>query len=154
MSDLAAVIDSAWEARTTLSPTSAPAPVRDAVAQVIADLDAGRVRVAEKHAGQWVVHQWLKKAVLLSFRLADNAGIGLSGAQVPFRFFDKVPTKFAQYSDEQFAASGVRVVPPAVARRGAFIARNVVLMPSYVNIGGLLLPAMAGRSCRYAGLNC
>jgi len=135
MSDLAAVIDSAWEARTTLSPTSAPAPVRDAVAQVIADLDAGRVRVAEKHAGQWVVHQWLKKAVLLSFRLADNAGIGLSGAQVPFRFFDKVPTKFAQYSDEQFAASGVRVVPPAVARRGAFIARNVVLMPSYVNIG-------------------
>ncbi len=135
MSDLASVIDTAWETRTTLTPTSAPAEVRDAVAHAIAELDAGRARVAEKHAGKWVVHQWLKKAVLLSFRLADNAGIGLSGPQVPFRFYDKVPTKFAHYTDEAFAAAGVRVVPPAVARRGAFIARNVVLMPSYVNIG-------------------
>ena len=135
MSELASVIDAAWESRTTLSPASAPADVRDAVATVIAELDAGRLRVAEKHAGEWVTHQWIKKAVLLSFRLADNAGIGLSGADVPFRFYDKVPTKFAQYTDEAFAASGVRVVPPAVARRGSFVARNVVMMPSFVNIG-------------------
>jgi len=135
MSALAAIIDAAWETRTTLSPGAAPADVRDAVNTVIAELDAGRLRVAEKHGGEWVTHQWIKKAVLLSFRLADNAGIGLSGPQVPFRFYDKVPTKFAQYSDDQFAAAGVRVVPPAVARRGAYVARNVVLMPSYVNIG-------------------
>ena len=135
MSELASIIDAAWESRTTLSPASAPADVRDAVATVIAQLDAGRLRVAEKHAGEWVTHQWIKKAVLLSFRLTDNAGIGLSGPDVPFRFYDKVPTKFAQYSDEAFADSGVRVVPPAVARRGSFVARNVVMMPSFVNIG-------------------
>jgi len=135
MAQLAAVIDSAWEARTSLSPTTAPAEVRDAVARVIADLDAGRLRVAEKQAGQWVTHQWIKKAVLLSFRLSDNTGIGLSGPNVPFRFYDKVKTKFAQFTDEDFAGAGVRVVPPAVARRGAYVAPNVVLMPSYVNIG-------------------
>jgi len=135
MSQIAAVIDAAWETRTTLSPTAAPAEVRDAVAHVIAELDAGRIRVAEKQAGGWHTHQWIKKAVLLSFRLADNAGIGLFGANVPFRFFDKVPTKFAQYDDAAFAKAGVRVVPPAVARRGAYVAPNVVLMPSYVNIG-------------------
>jgi 2,3,4,5-tetrahydropyridine-2-carboxylate N-succinyltransferase len=82
-----------------------------------------------------VTHQWIKKAVLLSFRLADNAPMGISGPQAPFRFYDKVPTKFAGYDDAAFAESGTRVVPPAVARRGAFIGRNVVLMPSYVNIG-------------------
>ena len=135
MNQLAAVIDAAWETRTTLSPSAAPAEVRDAVAHVIAELDAGRLRVAEKQAGGWVTHQWIKKAVLLSFRLADNAGIGLSGPNVPFRFFDKVPTKFAHFDDADFAAAGVRVVPPAVARRGAYVAPNVVLMPSYVNIG-------------------
>ena len=135
MNQIAAIIDAAWETRTTLSPASAPAEVRDAVAHVIAELDAGRVRVAEKQAGGWHTHQWIKKAVLLSFRLADNAGIGLSGPNVPFRFFDKVPTKFAQFDDAAFARAGVRVVPPAVARRGAYIAPNVVLMPSYVNIG-------------------
>ena len=135
MSQLAAVIDAAWETRTTLSPSSAPAEVRDAVAHVIAELDAGRLRVAEKQAGGWFTHQWIKKAVLLSFRLADNAGIGLSGPNVPFRFYDKVPTKFAQFDDAAFAKAGVRVVPPAVARRGAYVAPNVVLMPSYVNIG-------------------
>jgi len=135
MSQIAAVIDAAWETRTTLSPTAAPAEVRDAVAHVIAELDAGRIRVAEKQADGWHTHQWIKKAVLLSFRLADNEGIGLSGANVPFRFFDKVPTKFAQYDDAAFAKAGVRVVPPAVARRGAYVAPNVVLMPSYVNIG-------------------
>jgi 2,3,4,5-tetrahydropyridine-2-carboxylate N-succinyltransferase len=135
MDQLAAIIDAAWEQRTALSPASAPADIRDAVAQVIAELDAGRLRVAQKSASGWITHQWIKKAVLLSFRLADNAGIGLSGPDMPFRFYDKVQTKFAQFSDEQFAAAGVRVVPPAVARRGAYIAPNVVLMPSYVNIG-------------------
>ncbi len=135
MQSLADTIDAAWEARAGLGPASAPAPVREAVEHVLAELDAGRLRVAEKQAGTWVVQQWVKKAVLLSFRLADNAGIGLTGANVPFRFYDKVRTKFAQFSDADFQAAGVRVVPPAVARRGAYIARNVVLMPSYVNIG-------------------
>ena len=135
MSMLSGVIDAAWENRAALSPAAAPAETRDAVAHVIAELDAGRLRVAEKQAGAWVTHQWIKKAVLLSFRLADNVGIGLSGPNVPFRFFDKVPTRFAQYSDADFAKAGVRVVPPGVARRGAYIAPNVVLMPSYVNIG-------------------
>jgi 2,3,4,5-tetrahydropyridine-2-carboxylate N-succinyltransferase len=82
-----------------------------------------------------MTHQWIKKAVLLSFRLAESTPIGLAGPHVPFRFYDKVPTKFAQFDDAAFAQAGVRVVPPAVARRGAYIARNVVLMPSYVNIG-------------------
>ena len=135
MNDLQTTIDAAWETRATLAPATAPAAVRDAVAHVIDELDAGRVRVAEKLDGAWIVRQWVKKAVLLSFRLSDNAPMGLAGPAVPFRFYDKVPTKFAHYDDAAFAAAGVRVVPPAVARRGAFIARNVVLMPSYVNIG-------------------
>jgi 2,3,4,5-tetrahydropyridine-2,6-dicarboxylate N-succinyltransferase len=135
MSDLQQTIDGAWETRANLSPASAPPAVREAVAQIIGDLDAGRLRVAEKTDGGWTTHQWIKKAVLLSFRLADNAPIGLAGPQVPFRFYDKVPTKFAQFDEAAFAQAGVRVVPPAVARRGAFVARNVVLMPSFVNIG-------------------
>jgi len=138
MNDLQATIDCAWEARAELSPTTAPAALRDAVAQVIAELDAGRVRVAEKSGGTWTVHQWVKKAVLLSFRLTDNRALRFTereGDVTPFAFYDKVRTKFAGYTDEQFAASGVRVVPPAVARHGAYIAKNVVLMPSYVNIG-------------------
>ena len=135
MNDLQTTIDAAWETRATLAPATASAAVRDAVAHVIGELDAGRVRVAEKLNGDWVVRQWVKKAVLLSFRLSDNVPIGLAGPAVPFRFYDKVPTKFAHYDDAAFAAAGVRVVPPAVARRGAFIAKNVVLMPSYVNIG-------------------
>jgi 2,3,4,5-tetrahydropyridine-2,6-dicarboxylate N-succinyltransferase len=93
------------------------------------------LRVAEKRDGAWTTHQWIKKAVLLSFRLVENAPIGLAGPHVPFRFYDKVPTKFAQFDEAAFAKAGVRVVPPAVARRGAFVARNVVLMPSFVNIG-------------------
>ena len=128
-------IRTAWESRATLSPSGAPADVREAVAHVIAELDAGRLRVAEKIDGAWHVHQWIKKAVLLSFRLAGNAGIGLEGPAVPFRFYDKVHTKFARFTDADFARAGVRVVPPAVARRGAYVAKNVVLMPSYVNIG-------------------
>ena len=135
MTDLQSTIDAAWETRSELSPATAPRAVQDAVAHVIAELDAGRLRVAQKIGGAWQTHQWIKKAVLLSFRLADNAPIGLAGPQVPFRFYDKVPTKFAQFDDDAFARVGVRVVPPAVARRGAFVAPNVVLMPSYVNIG-------------------
>ncbi len=131
MTQLQQTIDQAWERRTELSPRSAPAEVREAVAAVIAELDAGTRRVAEKSGGDWVVHQWIKKAVLLSFRLEDNAPTG-SG---PLQFFDKVPTKFDGWQAADFQAAGFRVVPPAVARRGAYIARNVVLMPSYVNIG-------------------
>ena len=135
MPDLQSIIDGAWEERAALAPGRAPDAVRDAVAKVLDELDAGRLRVAEKLAGTWVTHQWIKKAVLLSFRLADNVAMGPPPDRAPFRFYDKVPTKFARYDDAAFAAAGVRVVPPAVARRGAFIAPNVVLMPSYVNIG-------------------
>ncbi|HET7261860.1 MAG TPA: 2,3,4,5-tetrahydropyridine-2,6-dicarboxylate N-succinyltransferase [Casimicrobiaceae bacterium] len=135
MHELEQVIDAAWESRTELTPAAAPAALREAVEAVVAGLDAGRLRVAEKIDGAWVTHEWIKKAVLLSFRLADSAPIGLAGPQVPFRFYDKLPTKFARWDDAAFAQAGVRVVPPAVARRGAFIAKNVVLMPSYVNVG-------------------
>ena len=135
MQSLQQTIDRAWDARAELSPSRAAPEVRDAVSEVIDALDRGALRVAEKIDGAWTTHQWIKKAVLLSFRLSDNASIGLAGPQVPFRFYDKVPTKFAAYDDAAFAQAGVRVVPPAVARRGAFIGRNVVLMPSYVNLG-------------------
>jgi 2,3,4,5-tetrahydropyridine-2,6-dicarboxylate N-succinyltransferase len=135
MDTLQQTIDAAWERRSELSPASASSDIRSAVTSAIDELDSGRLRVAEKRDGEWITHQWLKKAVLLSFRLSDNAPIGLAGAQAPFRFYDKVPTKFARYDEAAFAEAGVRVVPPAVARRGAFIASNVVLMPSYVNIG-------------------
>src|ERR1700680_293409 len=135
MEPLQQTIDAAWERRAELDPATAPAPIRDAVDFVIGELDAGRLRVAEKRGSEWVTHQWLKKAVLLSFRLSHTVPIGLAGPSVPFRFFDKIPTKFAKYDDAAFAQAGVRVVPPAVARRGAYIAPNVVPMPSYVNIG-------------------
>jgi 2,3,4,5-tetrahydropyridine-2-carboxylate N-succinyltransferase len=135
MEPLQPTIDAAWERRADLDPATAPAPIRDAVEFVIGELDGGRLRVAEKRGSEWVTHQWLKKAVLLSFRLSHTVPIGLAGPSVPFRFFDKIPTKFAKYDDAAFAQAGVRVVPPAVARRGAYIAPNVVLMPSYVNIG-------------------
>jgi 2,3,4,5-tetrahydropyridine-2,6-dicarboxylate N-succinyltransferase len=135
MQSLQATIDAAWERRSELAPQSASAEVRDAVATALAELDSGRLRVAEKVDGRWITHQWLKKAVLLSFRLAENVPMGAATADAPFRFYDKVPTKFAGFAAGDFAAAAVRVVPPAVARRGAYIARNVVLMPSYVNIG-------------------
>jgi len=128
-------IETAWEHRSQLSPSAASAATREAVAEVIGELDTGKLRVAEKVDGEWLTHQWLKKAVLLSFRLSDNAAIGLPAPNAPFRFYDKVPTKFAHYDEAAFARAGVRVVPPAVARRGAYIAPDVVLMPSYVNIG-------------------
>jgi 2,3,4,5-tetrahydropyridine-2,6-dicarboxylate N-succinyltransferase len=125
------IIDQAWENRTSFSPKSAPAEVRDAVAQVLGQLDQGTLRVAQKDNGSWTVNQWVKKAVLLSFRLEDNVAMPAGSMQ----FYDKVPTKFANYSADDFAKGGFRVVPPAVARRGSFIGKNVVLMPSYVNIG-------------------
>ncbi|MDD0837480.1 2,3,4,5-tetrahydropyridine-2,6-dicarboxylate N-succinyltransferase [Curvibacter sp. HBC61] len=129
---LQTLIDSAWENRANLSPASAPKEVSEAVDHVIAELDSGRLRVATREGvGQWTVHQWIKKAVLLSFRLKDNQYIG--GGDLGF--YDKVPTKFAGLSEEQLKATGVRVVPPAVARQGSFIAKGAILMPSYVNIG-------------------
>ncbi len=125
-------IDAAWENRAQISPAQAPADVREAVRHVLAELDAGRLRVATREGvGRWTVHQWIKKAVLLSFRLADNAPVRAG----ELAFFDKVPTKFGGMDDAALATSGVRVAPPAVARRGSFIGKGVVLMPSYVNIG-------------------
>ncbi|MBI5861279.1 MAG: 2,3,4,5-tetrahydropyridine-2,6-dicarboxylate N-succinyltransferase [Rhodocyclales bacterium] len=131
MNELQAIIDQAWEDRASLKPGTAPARIGDAVAHVLGELDAGRLRVAEKIDGQWHTHQWLKKAVLLSFRLEDNVLLDAG----PMRYFDKVPTKFAHYDTHTFEKGGFRVVPPATARRGSFIGKNVVLMPSYVNIG-------------------
>ena len=131
MNDLQHTIETAFENRADLSPASVPAEVREAVETVIEKLDRGELRVAEKSGDEWITHQWIKKAVLLSFRLQDN--VLMEGAGT--RYYDKVAPKFAGYTAERFAAESFRVVPPAMARRGAYIARNVVLMPSYVNIG-------------------
>ena len=131
MTDLKTIIEAAFEERMSITPSTVSAEVKQAVQAAIALLDSGQARVAEKIAGEWVTHQWLKKAVLLSFRINDNQV--MDGAEN--RFFDKVPMKYANYSHEQFVAEGVRVVPPAAVRQGSFIAKNVVLMPSYVNIG-------------------
>jgi 2,3,4,5-tetrahydropyridine-2-carboxylate N-succinyltransferase len=126
------IIDTAWDNRASLSPASAPKEVAEAVEHVISDLNTGKLRVATRQGvGQWTVHQWIKKAVLLSFRLNDN--VVMKAGELAF--FDKVPTKFSHLSAEEMAATGVRVVPPAVARRGSFIAKGAILMPSYVNIG-------------------
>ena len=126
------IIDNAWENRANISTKSAPKDVVEAVEHVIAELNNGHLRVATRESvGQWTVHQWIKKAVLLSFRLRDNEIIR-SG---DLSFYDKVQTKFAHLTPEEMAATGVRVVPPAVARRGSFIAKGAILMPSYVNIG-------------------
>ncbi|MES2016372.1 MAG: 2,3,4,5-tetrahydropyridine-2,6-dicarboxylate N-succinyltransferase [Pseudomonadota bacterium] len=126
------IIDTAWEQRAEINPSNGSAELRDAVGHVIAGLDDGSMRVAQKSGADWVVNQWIKKAVLLSFRLENNSVMTSDGTM---QFYDKVPTKFASYTAEDFARGGFRVVPPAVARRGSFIAKNVVLMPSYVNIG-------------------
>ncbi|MBX3656271.1 MAG: 2,3,4,5-tetrahydropyridine-2,6-dicarboxylate N-succinyltransferase, partial [Ramlibacter sp.] len=126
------IIDTAWDNRANLSAASAPKEVTDAVEHVIAELNTGKLRVATRQAvGQWTVHQWIKKAVLLSFRLKDNAVMKAGD----LGFFDKVQTKFANLDEDQMKATGVRVVPPAVARRGSYIAKGAILMPSYVNIG-------------------
>lgn len=133
---LASLIEQAFDDRLQFSPTNAPADVRQAVEQVLAGLDNGSLRVAEKVNGSWQVNQWIKKAVLLSFRLNDNVPLNGNGSMTDtLQFFDKVPTKFAGWTEQQFRDAGVRVVPPAVARKGSYVARNVVLMPSYVNIG-------------------
>ncbi len=131
MSSLHTLIEEAFEQRHTFSPSSAPTSLRDAVEEVLDGLDAGHLRVAEKIDGEWVTHQWIKKAVLLSFRLKDNVRVDGGFTQ----YWDKVDTKFAEYDETTFRSGGFRVVPPATARRGSFIARNVVLMPSYVNVG-------------------
>ena len=129
---LQTTIEAAWDDRANLSATSAPKEVMDAVDQVINELNTGKLRVATREAvGQWTVHQWIKKAVLLSFRLKDNELVRAGD----LGFYDKVPTKFAHLSEEEMKATGVRVVPPAVARKGSYIAKGAILMPSYVNIG-------------------
>ena len=134
MTEVKTIIEEAFENRDSLSPSSAPDEVRQAVADAIALLNSGKARVAEKIAGEWVVHQWLKKAVLLYFRLHNNDII--DGAES--KFFDKVPLKYTDYTAEQFAAEGVRIVPPAAVRTGSFVGKNVVVMPSYVNIGAFV----------------
>jgi 2,3,4,5-tetrahydropyridine-2-carboxylate N-succinyltransferase len=131
MRDLQTTIERAFDKRAEFNSTNAPQEIRDAVEHLLNELDAGALRVAEKIDGQWVTHQWIKKAVLLSFRLRDNET--LQGGFT--RYYDKVESKFANFSDQDFQDGGYRVVPPAMARKGSFIARNVVLMPSYVNIG-------------------
>jgi len=155
---LAPVIDAAWEARDTLS-TDTRGDVRDAVDAAITLIDKGEARVAEKGAdGEWVVHQWLKKAVLLSFRL--NANGTVSGVPGGGNWWDKVPSKFEGWGETEFKEAGFRAVPPCAVRRGAFIAKNAVLMPSYVNIGayvgeGTMIDTWASvGSCAQVGANC
>jgi 2,3,4,5-tetrahydropyridine-2-carboxylate N-succinyltransferase len=131
MSDNRNIIEKAFDRRADITPDNAETLVRGAVLDTIGQLDSGELRVAEQRDGKWVVNDWIKKAVLLSFRIEDNA---------PFRggftsYYDKVPSKYADYNSRDFHAGGVRVVPPATARRGAYIAPGCVLMPSYVNIG-------------------
>jgi 2,3,4,5-tetrahydropyridine-2-carboxylate N-succinyltransferase len=130
--NLQSTIDAAWEDRANLSPKSAPKEVLEAVEHTISQLNNGTLRVATRESvGVWTTHQWIKKAVLLSFRLKDNVLMRAGD----LGFFDKVQTKFSHLSEDEMRATGVRVVPPAVARRGSFIAKGAILMPSYVNIG-------------------
>lgn len=125
-------IEAAWEDRAAItSPSQASPRLREAVAEIITALDEGTLRVAHKVDGKWEVQQWVKKAVLLSFRLSDNQLMG----SAPYRFYDKVPLKFEQYSQTDFERGGFRVIPTATVRRGAYIAPDVVLLPSFVNIG-------------------
>ena len=125
------IIDDAFERRAEITPRNVDAQLKETIGTVMEYLDQGKLRVAEKLDGQWLTHQWLKKAVLLSFRIEDNSFIkgGFTN------YYDKVPSKFADYNSRDFREGGFRVVPPAAVRKGSFIAKNVVLMPSYVNIG-------------------
>lgn len=134
MSDVKTIIENAFEDRGNISPTLVSEEVKSAVNETIAKLNDGSLRVAEKIAGEWVVHQWVKKAVLLSFRINENHMMLTSEN----RYFDKVPLKFRDYTEEQFQKEGMRVVPPATVRTGSYIGKNVVLMPSYVNIGAFV----------------
>ena len=131
MSDIQAVIEQAFENRAEITPTTAPADIRDAIIDALDLLDSGKARVAEKIDGEWVVNQWLKKAVLLSFRITNNQVVRDGYTN----YWDKVDSKFADYGRADFEAGGFRVVPPASVRKGAYIAPGVVLMPSYVNFG-------------------
>ncbi|MGE6697673.1 2,3,4,5-tetrahydropyridine-2,6-dicarboxylate N-succinyltransferase [Hyphomonas sp. NPDC076900] len=155
---LARVIDAAWEGRDSLS-TSTTGEVRDAVDAAISLLDSGEARVATKEAdGSWTVHQWLKKAVLLSFRL--NANGVINGVPGGGAWWDKVPSKFEGWGAKEFQDAGFRAVPPSAVRRGAYVAKNAVLMPSYVNIGayvgeGTMIDTWASvGSCAQVGANC
>ncbi|MBU1665279.1 MAG: 2,3,4,5-tetrahydropyridine-2,6-dicarboxylate N-succinyltransferase [Gammaproteobacteria bacterium] len=135
MQELQQIIEEAFERRADITPRNVEPKVKDAVMAVMDLLDMGELRVAERTEGQnWVTHQWIKKAVLLSFRLEDNAFIkgGFTN------YYDKVPSKFADFNSRDFREGGFRVVPPASVRKGSYIARNVVLMPSYVNIGAFV----------------
>lgn len=134
MTTLENIINAAFENRAEITPVNATSEVREAVTETINLLDCGRLRVAEKIDGDWVTHQWLKKAVLLSFRINDNRV--MDGGNT--RYYDKVESKFSNYNEADFAAAGVRVVPNAVARHGSFIGSSVILMPSYVNIGAYI----------------
>jgi len=153
--ELQSVIEMAWESRASINAANSP-KIYEAVDTVIADLNAGRLRVAERQGvGEWTVNQWVKKAVLLSFRLTDNKLMHAGD----LGFFDKVPTKFGHLTEAEMRATGVRIVPPAVARRGSFLAKNVVMMPSFVNIGayvdeGTMVDAWATvGSCAQIGKN-
>ncbi len=150
------IIDSAWEDRANISVKSVSKEVADAVEHVISQLNTGELRVASREGvGQWTTHQWIKKAVLMSFRLKDNELVK-SG---DLGFYDKVPTKFGHMDEEAMKSTGVRVVPPAVARRGSFLAKGVILMPSFVNIGayvdeGTMVDTWAAvGSCAQIGKN-
>jgi len=134
MHALQAIIEEGFDNRTTLSPQHAPHHIKDAVNEIMELLDTGKLRIAEKINNEWQVHEWLKKAVLLYFRLNDNEVIHNHTTQ----YFDKVPLKYTHYSHDEFMADGVRVVPPATVRKGAFVAAGTVLMPSYVNIGAYI----------------
>ena len=134
MNDLIVAIEAAFERRATITPANAEPQLKEAVYAALDLLDNGSVRVAEKQNGEWIVNQWLKKAVLLSFRIEDNRV--MSGGYT--NFFDKVEPKFNNWNDEDFRQSGFRVVPPAAVRRGCYIAKDVVVMPSFVNIGAFV----------------
>ena len=157
MSQLQNIIEGAFEDRANINPSNASREVKEAVASVIADLDSGKLRVASRVGASqdWETHQWLKKAVLLSFRLDDN--VLLDGGCT--QYFDKVPAKFADYTAEDFKTGGFRVVPGAMVRRGSFIGKNAVLLPSFVNIGayvgeGTMVDAWATvGSCAQIGKN-
>lgn len=150
--DIAAVIERAWDNRTEVNP-STKGEIREAVEAALAGLDAGTWRVAEKKDGVWVTNQWLKKAILLSFRLSDN-GLIAGGPEGSF-WWDKVPSKFAGWDEARFRASGIRTVPGAFVRHGSFLAPGVIVMPSFVNIGahvgkGTMLDSWAtiGSACQ------
>lgn len=132
--DLKTIIEEAFEQSASMVPDKADKHVKAAVAEVISGLNAGTLRVAEKKNGEWIVNQWLKKAVLIYFRLHTNTVMPAAFTN----FYDKVPTKYEDYSLENFQNDGVRIVPPAVVRTGAYIAKNVVIMPSFVNIGAYI----------------